>query len=146
MAETDKRIGSAFGIYVQGVKIAETTSFSISSSMNTANVTSSESGASEELLPTYGSDSISFDFLEAPAAGSGTPAKYNYKDLYDLKKAKTRILVQGFDVGAGGGADQEYFTGYGYITDLSADFPFDGAVSGSGTISISGGLTFTDIT
>lgn len=141
MADTDKLIGSVMGLYVSGTKVAETTNISFSGTLNLANVTSSDSGNKEENLPTYSAASISFDFLEAPAS-----TNYNFKDLYDLQEGRTKVTARVYKLGSGGGIDELFIDMSGYLSDLSLDMPFDGAIAGSGTITRSGDATVEDIT
>jgi hypothetical protein len=137
MAGTDKRTGRAFGLYLNGTKIAETTSFSLSRSLGTVNVTSADSAAGE-YLPTYTDGTVSFDYLEAPEA-----TNLNSKDLLDFQKNKTRLA---FVIANNGFGEDDFISGSGYITDISMEFPFDGVVSGSGTVQIDGDITINDIT
>lgn len=141
MADTDKLIGSVMGLYVNGTKIAETTNISYSGTLNVANVTTSDSGSAEENLPTYSAASVSFDFLEAPSA-----TNLNFQDLEQLQTNKTKVTCRVYKLGAGGGIDEVWIDFSGYLTDISADMPFDGAISGSGTITRSGTGSVTDIT
>jgi hypothetical protein len=140
MADTDKLIGSVMGLYVDGTKVAETTNISYSGTLNVANVTSSDSEA-EENLPTYSAASVSFDYLEAPAS-----TNLNFQDLEQLQTNKTKVTCRVYKLGDGGGIDEVWIDMSGYLTDISADMPFDGAISGSGTITRSGTGSVTDIT
>ena len=137
MAGTDKRTGRVFGLYLNATKIAETTSFSFSRTLGTVDVTSADSAAGE-VLPTYTEGSISFDYLEAPEA-----TNLNSKDILDFQKNKTRLA---FVIANYGYGVDDFVTGSGYITDVSLEFPFDGVVAGSGTLTIDGDITITDVT
>lgn len=139
MADTDKKIGKDMAIYVNGTKIAESTNIGVSLELNVDNVTSSDSGKSEENLPTYYSGSISFDFLEAPESSN-----YNIYDIQNLLINGTKVNFIVSEKGQSG--SDPWVSGSGYITSASLDLPFDAAISGNGTITTSGAVTVAENT
>jgi len=130
---------SAFGALLNwdAVDLAELTSISgPSESMSPIDVTShdSASGFREFVAGLHDGGEIS---LEGNFIVGDTTGQIAMHDDFQATTVKTWILK------FPGWASGPQFTGSGYITAMSFDFPFDGKISFSATIKITGKPVFT---
>jgi predicted secreted protein len=133
MATTGIVNGTLMCIYVNTVKVAVLTSNSFSQSRGTRETANKSSATWMTRIPVRGSWSASgsayFQFDDTATDG------FSY--LKTLMDAKTQITcLIGTDVVA-----DKYYSGSGYITELSADFPDDEGSTYSFSIEGDGALT-----
>ena len=130
--------GTSMCIYVDEVKIAVLTGTSLALSWPTRETANKDSGSWMTKIPTRGNWSISgsafFQFLTSIQGG--------YLKLFNSMTAKSLVAVEISD----NTSTDHYWHGFGYITDLPADFPDDEASTYNITIEGSGQLYFTALT
>lgn len=123
--------GTTIGVYVQDVLVAQSTGCTLDFNVDTFETTSKDSGGARSILPGTSSWSVSGDFLDSTA-----DANYDLDDFLVLANAKTLISVRIDDAGT----SQRKYTGQGYLTSVSGNFPMESAVTGSFTIEGTGAL------
>jgi len=130
--------GTNMCIYINSVKVAVLTGTSLTLSWPTRETANKDSGSWMTKIPTRGNWSIAgsafFQFL--------TTAEGGYLKLFTAMTAKSQVYVQISDNTSG----DYHYHGFGYITDLGADFPDDEASTYNITVEGNGQLYFTAIT
>lgn len=123
-------------VYINSTKVAVLTGNNLALSWPTRDTANKDSGSWMTKIPTRGNWSISgtafFQFL----------ASGGYLSLFTAMTAKSLVYVAIKNATSG----DYYWHGYGYITDLPADFPDDEASSFNFTVEGSGELSFTSLT
>jgi Predicted secreted protein len=112
--------------------VAHTTSASLNIEMATIDVSSKDSSGNQEVIGGQKSSTIDFEGLTDFASGG-----YGFEDLFDLLDNRTEVA---WILGVSGGAN---WSGQGYITSLTLDAPMEDATTYSGSITITGGVTYT---
>jgi predicted secreted protein len=128
--------GTSMAVYISETKVAVLTGNSLALSWPTRDTANKDSGSWMTKIPTRGNWSISgtafFQFLTSGG----------YLSLFTAMTAKTLIAVEI----SGNTSTDHYWHGFGYITDLSADFPDDEASTFNFTVEGTGQLYFTALT
>jgi len=126
--------GTTVGVYVQDTLVAASTGCTLEMSMDTFDVTSKDSGGKREIKPGVSSWNISGDFLDSLGSSS-----YEFEDFHTIVNNRTLISVRVDDPTTS--SPTKYYTGQGYLTSVSADFPMEDVATGSFTIEGTGTLT-----
>ena len=123
--------GTELGIYVNGTKVAKSTSCDLNITAATRKTTSKDSLGYDEFLASVRGWSISGDFLDAEDSA------FNFEDFFDLVTTRAAITV----VIKSGTAGDKAYTGSGWITDVKRSAPMEENVTGSYTIMGTSSLT-----
>ena len=125
--------GSLLSIKVDGNKLLNSTSCSLSLSADTPEATTKDSGGFQELIVGVKSGEISFEGLVAYDAGSGS----QIGDISDELIAGTQVTWE-FSTDVAG--DDKY-SGFGIISSIEITADMESPVSYSGTIVTTGAIT-----
>ena|SRR6056300_910839 len=125
--------GSLLSIKVDGNKLLNSTSCSLSLSADTPEATTKDSGGFQELIVGVKSGEISFEGLVAYDAGSGS----QIGDISDELIAGTQVTWE-FSTDVAG--DDKY-SGTGFISSIDITADMESPVSYSGTIVTTGTIT-----
>jgi predicted secreted protein len=132
--------GTDLILSVEGVAIAHATSNSFSSEMAMIDVSSKDSSGNQENIAGQKSFSIDFEGLTDFGASG-----YGFDNLFELLNNKTEIdWIFGAD-GTPGGTEVPVapkLSGKGYISSLSLDAPMEDASTYSGSITVTGAVTY----
>lgn len=132
--------GTDLILSVDGVAIAHATSNSFSSEMAMIDVSSKDSSGNQENIGGQKSFSIDFEGLTDFGASG-----YGFANLFDLLNNRTEIdWIFGTD-GTPGGVEVPVapkLSGAGFISSLSLDAPMEDASTYSGTITVTGAVTY----
>lgn len=135
MATTGIMNGTLLGVYFGSTLLAHSTECSISLGMDPRDITTKDSGGDQEIAPGLRNASISFSALHAEDAA------YGVSDLMTLYNAGTSVAVKFSTEVSGDG----YFSGTALITSLEISAGMEDNVSYSGTLQISGGVTYDTV-
>lgn len=128
--------GTAMAVYINSTKVAVLTGNNLALSWPTRETANKDSGSWMTRIPTRGTWSISGTaFFQFIASGG-------YLTLFTAMTNKTLVYVQISD----NTSTDHHYHGWGYITDLPADFPDDEASSFNFTVEGNGELYFTALT
>jgi len=133
--------GTDLILSVDGVAIAHASSNSFSSEMAMIDVSSKESAGNQENIAGQKSFSIDFEGLTDFGASG-----YGFDNLFELLNNKTEIDWIFGDDGTAGGQEAPVapkLNGKGYISSLSLDAPMEDASTYSGSITVTGAVTYT---
>jgi len=132
--------GTDLILSVDGVAIAHASSNSFSSELAMIDVSSKDSAGNQENIGGQKSFSIDFEGLTDFAASG-----YGFDNLFDLLNNRTEIdWVFGTD-GTEGGQEAPVapkLSGSGFISSLSLDAPMEDASTYSGSITVTGAVTY----
>jgi len=132
--------GTDLILSVDSVAIAHASSNSFSSELAMIDVSSKDSSGNQENIGGQKSFSIDFEGLTDFAASG-----YGFDNLFDLLNNRTEIdWVFGTD-GTAGGQEEPVapkLSGKGYISSLSLDAPMEDASTYSGSITVTGAVTY----
>lgn len=123
--------GTLYAIRIGGTQISNLTSNSLSLSRGEMDLTVKESGQDYEFRPTVKTQEFQFEGKMA------LDAAYGYEDLYDAWDAGTAVTAL-LTTGVTGDMT---LSGTGYVLTLDKQDPMEDAITFSGTLKISGGLT-----
>ena len=117
--------------------LAHTTSASLSLEVASIDISSKDSSGNQEVIGGQKTATLDFEGL-TDFASSG----YGIDDLFALVDNRYKIdWTMGTE--SGGDATAPKFSGEGFITSLTLDAPMEDATTYSGTITVTGGVTFT---
>lgn len=128
--------GTSLLIVVNDTKIAHSTSATLNFERAMIDVSSKDSGGFQDNIPGQASASVDFEGLVDFTASTG----YNLDDLYSLYKNETEIT---WEIASGSAGTAPKFTGNGYISSISMDTPMEDATTFSGSITVTGSVTYT---
>jgi len=119
--------------------IAHTTSASLNIEMATIDISSKESSGNQEVVGGQKSATLDFEGLTDFGASN-----YGVDTLFELLDNRYKVdWTMGVDANADGTLDGAKYTGEGFITSLTIDAPMEDATTYSGSITITGGVTYT---
>lgn len=133
MATTGVFNGSLLTVKVDSSKLLNTTSCTLSLSVDTPEATTKDSGGFQELIAGVKSGEISFEGLVAYDSGSGV----QIGDISDELIAGTKVTWE-FSTDVSG--DDKY-SGEGFLTSIEITADMESPVSYSGTIATTGTIT-----
>lgn len=137
--------GTSFLIVVDGGAIAHSTSASISIDMDTVDVSSKDSAGVQELIAGQRSATVDFealvDFGAQGLTDAGGTAMKGLDDLFTVFNNRSAINWQ-LSTGSFDGSPK--FTGSGLITSLSMDAPMEDVTTFSGSIAVTGVVSFSE--
>ena len=128
MASTGVMNGTLIGLYIDGVKVAKSTSCKIGLARATRNTTNKDSGSWQEVEYGLGSGSLSGDFLDAEDSA------FNYSDLFNILLNKTKVTAKWSSEVSG----DKYYQALCLLTKVDKDAPMEENVSGSYELQITG--------
>lgn len=128
--------GTSLIVSVGGTAIAHTTSATLNLEKAMIDVSSKDSSGNSESLSGQKSASVDFEGLVDFAAGSGE----GIADLVSTFQSSTAVA---WEIASGAVATAPKFSGSGFISSLSMDAPMEDAVTFSGTITVTGAVTYT---
>jgi predicted secreted protein len=139
------RLAKEFVIKVNDMVIARCTDFSLSLGKNTVDITSFDSEGFEEYIADTKNWNISFGSMVTREHGAGTSVGTGYGsgvflNLFDHWASASSDYPVVVGIGDSGTA-QEFFSGYGILTELSVDGSVGDKITYSGTIQGSGKLS-----
>lgn len=135
MPTTGKLLSDLYKITIGGTEITNLTSASVEWNTDTRDVTTKDSGGLSEILPTTYSSTMSFEAIVALDAAEGL------EELYDDLKARTAVTV----VMTTGVTGDVQWSSSGYLTALSMEAGTQDNVTMSGTITLTGDTTKSDV-
>jgi predicted secreted protein len=124
--------GTDLVISIAGTNISHTTNASISIEVASIDISSKDDAGVQEVIAGQTTASVDFEGMVDFSAA------YGVDSLMSALIAKTEVA---WLLGTGAAGDR--FEGTGIITTLSVDAPMEDASTFSGTITVSGGVTFT---
>lgn len=133
MATTGVFNGSLLTVKVDSSKLLNTTSCTLSLSVDTPEATTKDSGGFQDLIAGVKSGEISFEGLVAYDSGSGV----QIGDISDELIAGTKVTWE-FSTDVSG--DDKY-SGEGFLTSIEITADMESPVSYSGTIATTGAIT-----
>jgi TP901-1 family phage major tail protein len=131
MATTNPQLGSDLKIYIGGTAITNLRSHGVELTRDTVDVTTKDSSNKEEVRPTISRATMSFDAIRSENA------TYGYEDLLTAWNNGTAVQVEETNAVTG----HQTLLATAYVTSLSKTAPYEGEVSFSGTLQITGGIT-----
>lgn len=117
--------------------LAHTTSATLNLEMATIDVSSKDSSGNQEVIG--GQKTASLDFEGLTDFGS---SGYGVDDLFSLLNNRYKVDWT-MGTASAGSPTAPKWTGEGIITSLTINAPMEDAVTYSGTITVTGGVTFT---
>jgi predicted secreted protein len=128
--------GTSLIIVVDGTAIAHSTSATLNLERAMIDVSSKDSSGDSESIAGQKSASLDFEALVdfSPSAGD------NIADLITLYQANTAVS---WEIASGTAGTAPKFTGNGFISSLSMDTPMEDATTFSGSITVTGAVTYT---
>lgn len=128
--------GTSLIIVVDGTAIAHSTSATLNLERAMIDVSSKNSSGDSESIAGQKSASLDFEALVdfTPTAGD------NIADLITLYQANTAVS---WEIASGIAGTAPKFTGSGFISSLSMDTPMEDATTFSGSITVTGAVTYT---
>lgn len=128
--------GTSLIIVVDGTAIAHSTSATLNLERAMIDVSSKDSSGDSESIAGQKSASLDFEALVdfSPSAGD------NIADLITLYQANTAVS---WEIASGSQGTAPKFTGSGFISSLSMDTPMEDATTFSGSITVTGAVTYT---
>lgn len=133
MATTGVFNGSLLTVKVDSSKLLNTTSCTLSLSVDTPEATTKDSGGFQDLIAGVKSGEISFEGLVAYDSGTGV----QIGDISDELIAGTKVTWE-FSTDVSG--DDKY-SGEGFLTSIEITADMESPVSYSGTIATTGAIT-----
>lgn len=133
MATTGIFNGSLLSVKVSGSKLLNSTSCSLSLSVDTPEATTKDSGGFQELIAGVKSGEITFEGLVAYDSGSGV----QIGDISDELIAGTKVTWE-FSTDVSG---DDRYSGEGFISSIEITADMESPVSYSGTIVTTGTIT-----
>jgi len=124
--------GTTIGVYVDGTLVANSTGCTLDISADMIEVTSKDSSGNRQIIPGTRSWTVSGDFLD-----STSDVNYDIDDFITLVNNRTLVAVRVDDAGT----SQRKYTGSGYLSSVSGNFPMEDVATGSFTIEGTGALT-----
>jgi len=124
--------GTDLIISIGGTNVSHTTNASLNIEVASIDVSSKDDAGLQEVIA--GQTTASIDFEGMVDFG----ATYGVNDLLSAMNAKTEVAWL-----LGTGASGDRFTGDGIITSITMDAPMEDVATFSGTITVSGGVTYT---
>lgn len=129
--------GTSLIIVVDGAAIAHTTSATLNLERAMIDVSTKDSAGDSESIA--GQKSASVDF-EALVDFSPTAPVEGLVDLITIYQANSAVT---WEIASGSAGTAPKFTGSGFISSLSMDAPMEDATTFSGTITVTGAVTYT---
>lgn len=131
MPTTNPQLGSELKIYIGGTAISNLRSHGVELTVDTVDVTTKDSSNAEEVRPTIKRAVMNFEAIRSENA------TYGYEDLLTAYNNRTAVQVEETNATSG----HQTLLATAYVTSLSKSAPFDGEVTFSGTLQITGGVT-----
>lgn len=124
-----KQNGTIIGVYVNGTKVAASTSATIDFSVDEIEVTSKDSLGNMEILPGKKSGTCSVDFLDDVGSSN-----YEFADFHALYQNRTAVEIRfSTEVSA-----SDYYIGQAYLTSVNKAAPMEDVATGSATFRFTG--------
>lgn len=117
--------------------LAHTTSATLNLEMATIDISSKDSSGNQEVIGGQKTSSLDFEGLTDFGASA-----YGVNDLFELMDNRYKVDFTMGTADAGSPVAPKW-TGEGFITSLTVSAPMEDAVTYSGTITVTGGLTYT---
>lgn len=128
--------GTSLIIVVDGTAIAHSTSATLNLERAMIDVSSKDSSGDSESIAGQKSASLDFEALVDFAPSEGD----NIADLITLYQANASVT---WEIASGTQGTAPKFTGSGFISSLSMDTPMEDATTFSGSITVTGAVTYT---
>jgi predicted secreted protein len=128
--------GTSLIIVVDGTAIAHSTSATLNLERAMIDVSSKDSSGDSESIAGQKSASLDFEALVDFSPSEGD----NIADLITLYQANASVS---WEIASGTQGTAPKFTGSGFISSLSMDTPMEDATTFSGSITVTGAVTYT---
>jgi predicted secreted protein len=128
--------GTSLIIVVDGTAIAHSTSATLNLERAMIDVSSKDSSGDSESIAGQKSASLDFEALVDFSPSEGD----NIADLITLYQANVSVS---WEIASGTQGTAPKFTGSGFISSLSMDTPMEDATTFSGSITVTGAVTYT---
>jgi hypothetical protein len=132
MATKDTLYGRLTVVLKNNVQIDNLISTGLKQATGTRNVTTKDSNDMDESRPTIKSQTVDFKFYASNVSTA------NFEALQTSRDNKT-IEVWKYSTGVSG---SKYWSASGFITALDYDAAHDGTLEGTGTVQLTGDVTF----
>tara|TARA_Y100001937_G_C7113160_1_gene328796 strand:+ start:758 stop:1195 length:438 start_codon:yes stop_codon:yes gene_type:complete len=139
--------GTSLLILISGNAVAHTTSASLSFDMDTIDVSTKDSAGVQELLAGQKSASVDFEAMvdfgaQALSDNAGTNMQ-GLDDLFSTFNNRSQITWS-LETEGDSTVGAPKFSGSGFITSLSMEAPMEDVTTFSGSIAVTGAVTFTE--
>lgn len=127
-----KQNGTIIGVYVDGTKVAASTSATIDLTVDEIEITSKDSNGNMEILPGKKSGTISVDFLDDVGSSN-----YEFSDFFALHANRTLVSVR-FSSQV---SSAKYYIASAYLTSVNKAAPNEDVATGSATFRLTGKIS-----